>query len=345
MSSSRISVVIPVYNVEKYLDRCVESVVNQTHTDLEIILVEDGSPDGCAQICDTWAERDGRIKVIHKANGGLSAARNTGIEAATGEFICFIDSDDYIDPGTIEDALSLATTTSAEVVMFGMRFVSATGEITGEMLPMPAKTTYRGKEIQEIFVPEMIGKDPRTGKSFQLMLSACSTMFSSELIHRTSWRFVSEKQVISEDIYALLVLFKDVKSVSILSNIYYNYCENTVSVTRSYRADRNMRNRSFYLACLDLCDACGYTEEAKKRCSEPYLGNTFAAMKQIAAHYSSYRNAKPELQTIITDEVLQQVLAQKKHDHETSKKKIFYWAIRNKCYFLCYLLLVARIKA
>ena len=91
-----ISVIVPVYKVEQYLDRCVESIVNQTYKNLEIILVDDGSPDNCPQMCDTWSEKDNRIKVIHKPNGGLSDARNAGMAVADGELIGFVDSDDYI---------------------------------------------------------------------------------------------------------------------------------------------------------------------------------------------------------------------------------------------------------
>ena len=91
-----ISVIVPVYNVEEYLDKCVESIINQTYKNLEIILVDDGSPDNCPEKCDEWAKKDKRIKVIHKKNGGLSDARNAGIEIASGKFITFIDSDDYI---------------------------------------------------------------------------------------------------------------------------------------------------------------------------------------------------------------------------------------------------------
>ena len=91
-----ISVIVPVYKVEPYLDRCVQSIVEQTYTNLEIILVDDGSPDNCPAMCDAWAERDRRIKVIHKENGGLSDARNVGMAAATGEYIAFVDSDDWI---------------------------------------------------------------------------------------------------------------------------------------------------------------------------------------------------------------------------------------------------------
>ena len=93
-----ISVIVPIYKVEAYLDRCVQSIVNQTYRNLEIILVDDGSPDNCGAMCDTWAKKDERIKVIHKQNGGLSDARNAGMASANGAYIGFIDSDDYIAP-------------------------------------------------------------------------------------------------------------------------------------------------------------------------------------------------------------------------------------------------------
>ncbi|MBQ4243839.1 MAG: glycosyltransferase, partial [Clostridia bacterium] len=92
-----ISVIVPVYKTEKYLDRCVNSIVNQTYKNLEIILVDDGSPDRCPELCDRWAEKDNRIKVIHQENGGMSAARNAGLRIAKGDYIGFVDSDDWID--------------------------------------------------------------------------------------------------------------------------------------------------------------------------------------------------------------------------------------------------------
>ena len=93
-----ISVIIPVYKVEDYLEICIKSVIKQTVTDLEIILVDDGSPDQCSKICDLWAHKDSRIKVIHKENGGLSDARNAGLNVAQGKYISFVDSDDWIAP-------------------------------------------------------------------------------------------------------------------------------------------------------------------------------------------------------------------------------------------------------
>lgn len=102
MKKPLLSVIVPIYNVEQYLEQCIQSIVNQTYTELEIILVDDGSPDNCPLMCDLWAEKDKRIKVVHKINGGLSDARNAGMEFATGEYVAFLDSDDWIDESYYE---------------------------------------------------------------------------------------------------------------------------------------------------------------------------------------------------------------------------------------------------
>lgn len=98
----RISVIVPVYNVEKYLDKCVQSILNQTYENIELVLIDDGSTDGSSKICDKYGKIDSRVKVIHKENGGLSSARNRGIDEAVGKFITFIDSDDYIHHQMLE---------------------------------------------------------------------------------------------------------------------------------------------------------------------------------------------------------------------------------------------------
>lgn len=110
-----ISVIVPVYKVEAYLDECVQSIISQTHKQLEIILVDDGSPDGCPAMCDAWAEKDSRIQVVHKENGGLSDARNAGIDAATGDYIAFVDSDDLIAPEMYEKMLAALKSENADI--------------------------------------------------------------------------------------------------------------------------------------------------------------------------------------------------------------------------------------
>lgn len=118
----KISVIVPIYNVEQYLNRCIDSVLNQTYADLEVILVDDGSPDNCPAICDDYAGLDARVKVIHKKNGGLSSARNAGLEIAQGDYIAFVDSDDWIDLGMYEALINLAEEYNADIVQSEYRF-------------------------------------------------------------------------------------------------------------------------------------------------------------------------------------------------------------------------------
>lgn len=120
MDNPLISVIVPIYNVEMYLNRCVESIVNQTYHNLEIILVDDGSPDNCPKMCEDWANRDKRIKVIHKENGGLSDARNAGMKIATGEYISFIDSDDWIDIETYSLVMEKVFLTHSQIGAFNI---------------------------------------------------------------------------------------------------------------------------------------------------------------------------------------------------------------------------------
>ena len=127
-----ISIVIPVYKVEKYLEKCVESVINQTYKNLEILLVNDGSPDNCPKICDEYAQKDNRIKVIHKENGGLSDARNAGIDVATGKYITFIDSDDYISNDYVEYMYNLAQKHNAQIATCEFEIVYLEDELKND---------------------------------------------------------------------------------------------------------------------------------------------------------------------------------------------------------------------
>lgn len=123
MEQQKISVIVPVYKVEAYLDRCVLSIANQSYKNLEIILVDDGSPDNCPALCDAWSERDSRIKVVHKQNGGLSDARNAGMAIATGEFMGFVDSDDWIAPDMYQHLYDLLETDGSDIAACGVEMV------------------------------------------------------------------------------------------------------------------------------------------------------------------------------------------------------------------------------
>ena len=119
MAECKVSVIVPVYKAEQYLDKCVQSIVDQTYENLEVILVDDGSPDNCPAMCDAWAVKDSRVQVIHKENGGFSSARNAGLNAATGDYVQFVDSDDWILPDMTATLVSCALRQNADVVRCG----------------------------------------------------------------------------------------------------------------------------------------------------------------------------------------------------------------------------------
>ena len=151
-----ISVIVPVYKVEPYLDRCVSSIVNQTYENLEIILVDDASPDNCPKICDEWAKRDKRIRVIHQKNAGSAAARNTALDCAGGEFIAFVDSDDYISEDMYEYLFSLIA--GCDIAECG--FISVRDD----------NASFGGEDRAEVFSPESAMKEHILDRKFRQVI-------------------------------------------------------------------------------------------------------------------------------------------------------------------------------
>ena len=148
-----ISVIVPVYKVEEYLDECVRSIIEQTYQNLEIILVDDGSPDSCPKKCDKWAEKDRRIRVIHKSNGGLSSARNAGIDIASGDYLSFVDSDDFIEKDMLRTMLLAAMDNEAEVVCCGRNLVLSSTNIK-PMHCLDVVKVYTKEQFSGIRYPE-----------------------------------------------------------------------------------------------------------------------------------------------------------------------------------------------
>ena len=344
MRTGVVSIVLPIYNVEKYLNRCVKSVINQSYKKLEIILVDDGSPDNCPVLCDEWAKKDNRIKVIHKKNAGLGYARNTGIENATGEYICFFDSDDYIALDTIEKAYALAIKESADIVTFGYCQVKAGGETGKSMVPCPPKRVYIGNEIREVFLPNLIAPDISTGDVTNLWMSMCGGLFSMELIYRTNWRLVSERDIISEDVYSLLRLYKDVQKVAIIPEALYFYCENTASLTHTYRPDRFERIKYFYKTCMVACDELKYNDKVKQQLCYPFISNTIAALKLVVVSEQGKKEKKRIIKNIICDIDLQRILAKIPIDKESKNRKVLLYFMKQKMYRVCFILLEMKTK-
>ena len=327
MKQDLITVVVPIYNVEKYLDRCLESLVKQTYSNLEIILVDDGSPDRCPQMCEEWAMRDSRIHVIHKENAGLGMARNTGIEAASGQYICFIDSDDYVGLDIISKAHRTAVQCQADLVVFGMTMVGSDGEIIEKLTPVSPKSYYCGREVQEVFLPDWID-NRNCGLQIQnLCLSACSCLFSMELIRRVNWRFVSERELISEDSYSLICLAQDMDRVAILEESDYYYCNNQTSLTRTYRSDRYERIKKFYEACHSMAWQQGYAETVQHAIAGVTFSFVVAAMKQIAASELSKGDKKKEIRKIICDDTMVEILQLIQNRYQGYARKLLIYAM------------------
>lgn len=159
VDTAKISVIVPVYKVEPYLDKCVSSIVNQTYKNLEIILVDDGSPDNCPAMCDAWAEKDSRIRVIHKTNGGLSDARNAGMTVATGELMAFVDSDDWIAPDMYEYLYQRLTEDNSDIAACGVQMVWE-NKTPSRMLTRDGNCVLNQEEAMRAIIEESWLKQP-----------------------------------------------------------------------------------------------------------------------------------------------------------------------------------------
>lgn len=338
MKNGLVTVVLPIYNVEPYLDRCIKSVVNQTYKNLEILLIDDGSPDNCPKICDEWAQRDARIRVIHKQNEGLGMARNTGIENATGEYICFFDSDDYIALNTVEQAYSLAQKQAADIVIFGFNTVDSNENIIKTFKPCDTQNVFTGSEVLEKFFPDFMAPSPYIKEPKRFYMSAWVLMYSLKTIKEANWRFVSEREIIAEDVYSMLSLFKYVNKVAVLPQALYYYCNNSASLSRGYKPDRYDRIKHFYIESLKLCEKMGYGEEIKHRVSKPYISFTIAAIKQECVVKASLKDSLKAVKRIAGDETLQTVLKANKKDVASRGRSIIFFLIRNRMYFIATIL-------
>ena len=342
--NEKVSVILPIYNVEPYLERCIRSVVNQTYNNLEIILVDDGSPDKCPQICEKWKNKDSRIVVIHKKNEGLGMARNSGLDVATGEYVCFFDSDDYIKEDAIEKCISTAQENRADIVIYGFSDVDAQGNVIKTMIPHTKKDLYVGAEVQADFLPDLIAPDIVRGIKSDLWMSAWCSFYSMDLIKRSQWKFVSERKVISEDIYSLLDLYSNVNRVCVLKQSLYFYCANESSLTHVFKEDRFEKIKIFYDECVKIANKHGYNSKTINRLTYPYISNTLAALKLIITSSNLKEEKKVAVYSILKDKHLRNVILNTDYHKDIIQRRIFMNMIVFKMYSLCYYLLCWRNK-
>lgn len=226
----KVSIIVPVYNVEKYLPKCVDSIRHQTLVDIEIILVDDGSPDNCPKMIDDYAKDDERIVAVHQKNKWLGGARNAGLKIAKGEYISCIDADDYISPDFCEKLYNFATENDCDVTVFSSYIVNDGGEyldISNKGISFPKKNIYRKKDIQKIVFPILIN-------SYNLNFNV--SFFNSCIVDRG---FLFDENIrYAEDYEAALRVYKLANSVGYLDEPLYYYRQNDDSIMHVIKFER-----------------------------------------------------------------------------------------------------------
>lgn len=251
MESNKISIIVPVYKVEQYLERCVNSLTNQTYKNIEIILVDDGSPDQCPQMCDNYANSDSRIKVIHKKNGGLSDARNAGLRIATGEYVMYVDSDDYIEKNSCEKLIENAIG-NIDVIVGACKEISPTGITFQQHTNLEENKTYEARE----YVLLSIKKNEWYAPAW-LNLYRRAFLIDNNLYYKVGYYF--------EDIEMLPRLFLANPTVRYVNYPFYNYVIREDSImTSSVTQEKINMTIDIYSEWLQLISSVSDVEYRNK---------------------------------------------------------------------------------
>ena len=272
----QISVIVPVYKAEKYLEACVESILNQTFSDFELILVEDGSPDRSGEICDALAQKDTRIRVIHKENGGAATARNAGLDTAGGEYIAFVDGDDVVDPQYLEYLLHLLRTNNADVAMCHYDFFTEEESLSQNFLS--AEETH----VTMMYGPELLASFHQHYRRVSL-ISLCMKLYKKEIFDGLR---IPEGQT-AEDSLVLPLILERAQRIAKCSLKLYHWRETPGSVTRG-GVNTN------YLHRINISDsyALFFAKRGEKTLADHFRGEY---LQRTVAHYFNTCRVNPDL--------------------------------------------------
>lgn len=244
----KISVIVPIYKVEKYLEKCVDSILNQTYSNTEVILVEDGSPDKCGEMCDMYAEKDSRVVVLHKENGGLSDARNAGMLIATGEYISFVDSDDYIEPDMLEIMYNRMKEDGTDLVVCNFSYVDEEGNII--------KEKNQNSPIKDEMLTGEQAFSRLAGKKYWYYVTAWNKLYRRDLLKDIEF----PKGKINEDEFVAHYVLAKCNRISCVEKSLYMY------VQREHSIMHRLVNGKYTIKNFDAMEAfCSRVMFAKKR--------------------------------------------------------------------------------
>ena len=312
----KVSIIIPIYNVEKYLDKCVQSLINQTLKEIEIILVDDGSPDRCPMMCEEYVKQDHRIKIIHKPNGGLSSARNAGLELVTGEYFMFVDSDDWLDAETCEVSYNYVIQHHADCLMFTYTKEFGDHCIVNHTFSQDY-FVWEAEQIHTHFHRRLfglIGEELAKPQDADLIVTACMQLFRAEKFRHI--QFVDTKIIGTEDCWYQVLVYENCDRFVYIDKPYYHYLRtNEGSLTTKFNPNLFVRwqNMFDYLEkyIKEHDKGSDYKQALQNRIAISVLGvgmnqthsndNLIAGGKHIKAMFETkrYRSALAQLDTSI----------------------------------------------
>lgn len=340
MSKPCVSVIVPIYNVEKYLDRCLKSIINQTLKNIEIILVDDESPDLCPQKCDEAAKRDKRIKVIHKKNEGLGFARNSGLNIATGEYVYFVDSDDYLDVHAAEKLYDAAIKDNLDICFAGIISEDENGK-QQKNIPKYAGSIFKQPKIVDIVLAGMLGAEPNAKNDTNLRMSAWQGIYRRVWLEKNKLRFPSERQFISEDIIFHLDALPKAKTLGYIDDcLFYHITDNPNSLTHKYNPDRFNKCCILYLEEKRKISQLANKSQMILNAQRMFLGNTRVCLKQIVTKSETEGKefAIAEIKQIVEEKTLIEVLRKYPYWKNPIKQAIMSFALRRKMCLVVYML-------
>lgn len=263
MSKPLISVILPLYNVEKYLSKCINSIINQTYENIEIICINDGSEDGSGELADKFAAQDPRISVIHQENMGLMGVRSRGVSEAKGDYIAFVDGDDYIAPGMLQTLFDTAVNEDAQISVCGFELVDEEGNRLSIVAP---KKRALGKEEA---LAELIYKDFKESGLYPLW----NKLFKKELFHN----FAPSKQIVDmgEDQYMNLILIDASSKVAFTDEICYSYVQRANSFMKVPKLSHIDDFFGFWREKKAFIERLGLLQRERKEVFEAYFGSLF----------------------------------------------------------------------
>lgn len=330
----KVSIIVPIFNVERYLKRCMDSLLSQSLRDIEIIMVDDGSSDNCPQLCEKYKDMYSNIKVVHKKNEGLGFARNSGLEVAEGDYVAFIDSDDFVDIDMFQHLYEYAIKNNCDAVFCGYNIYKDAENIRKIQENASYVLRCGNNEVKKVLL-DMVGAEPYYHSDAKLLMSVWRAIYSRKVIENNNLRFVSERIYIAEDIIWHIDFLPCCQCVGLIPQTCYYYCENGTSLTRTYRADRFKKELFLYHTQEDKLHKIGYDNaEFKTRLNRQLLMKMRVCILQQVTFLKQlgYINARRNIRDIVKTPEIQMIMKTYPYRLLPMRHKLFFLLVKFRLY-------------